>query len=122
MSTAYDLYCIPCNDGCGFDENHGEGRLNALVSAFPVIRAFYDAERKEFWCWEVDCGLNFGMRAAVHWWELHRDHHIVLRDEYGRMQELTPPEPHTPTLPQRYCPGCGWPNGKHAAGCLETEN
>lgn len=122
MSTHYDLYCIPCDDRCGMSINHGADAINDLIPALPVVRAFYDAAPDSAYCWEIDAQpYDLHLLNVAHWYDLHKAHHVVIRDEYGHMQELTPPPPRQPASPVRYCPGCGWPGGQHAPSCPDTE-
>lgn len=119
MSTHYDLYCIPCRDSCGMNINHGAEAINDLIPALPTVRAFYDAAPPGAYVWEIDAEpYDMHLGNVAHWYAMHQAHHVVIRDEYGRMQELTLPEP---SEPMRYCPGCGWPHGKHAPSCPDTQ-
>lgn len=120
MSNYHDLYCIPCNDYCGLDINHGREKIEAVLPALAAVRAFYDAEPEGVYGWDVEAKPFTGMHALVHWYELHRGHHVVIREEYGAMHEIRPPAPVPPSAPTRYCPGCGWPNGRHAAECPDV--
>ena len=78
MSTSWDIRCVDCNTGMGFDVNHGEQDLLELLEhrelweamPEPVVSIRWEGRRlfDDFWP---------GMFAA------HKGHTLILRNEYG---------------------------------------
>lgn len=110
MSCAWDLWCLDCEDGHGFDDSNHQDRLMVELAklgpelakfapTFQKIREMPDAYT------EPQFFLQFErLRVNFEWFAEHGNHRLIARDEYGRnIDECTE---------QFACPVC-----KHAERC-----
>lgn len=91
MSCDYDVYCIDCDDAHGFRDANHEDRLMAglcklgpqIAAVAPLMRAIDAIEGAIY----IDAHLHLQHdRYPIDfaWFEVHGNHRLLVRDEYGR--------------------------------------
>lgn len=83
MSTHWDLYCVDCDEGFGFDWNHGEKEVAQFLRA--DIRGWLESIPAGFrWPYQFEKGSAISLGL---WYRQHRGHVLRVRNEYGRYLE-----------------------------------
>jgi hypothetical protein len=95
VSRAWDVWCLDCNTGHGFDQaNHEHAIMAGLAKSGPVLapggavlRALEGLPGHP----EVRLFLRGDwLELDLEWFELHGSHRLAARDEYGHFDEEPP--------------------------------
>ena len=81
MSCDYNVHCRTCNDTHKYsDANHREDLMRTLINHRHAIAAIapliHETDNVEF--------KTFYGYIDVDWFDKHKEHELVVRDEYGR--------------------------------------
>ena len=88
MSCSWDIYCLDCGMGAGWDWNHGDDALGDILrsvreiaAAMPVLDKLYDAGNLNI---RIGHGCEGGDMNSIRFLAEHATHKLALRDEYGQ--------------------------------------